>query len=50
MMACPEGLEAEKAFLEALPRVAGWRIKGVHLEMLDAGGAVVARFESRPLR
>jgi copper homeostasis protein (lipoprotein) len=50
MMACPEGMEAEKAFLEALPRVTGWRITGVHLEMLDAGGTVVARFESRPLR
>jgi copper homeostasis protein (lipoprotein) len=50
MMACPEGMEAEKAFLEALPRVTGWRITGVHLEMVDAGGSVVARFESRPLR
>jgi copper homeostasis protein (lipoprotein) len=50
MMACPEGMEAEKAFIEALPRVQSWRIAGVHLELLDAGGAVVARFESRPLR
>jgi heat shock protein HslJ len=50
MMACANGMDAEKAYLEALARVAGWRIRGVHLELLDAGGAVLARFESRPLR
>jgi copper homeostasis protein (lipoprotein) len=50
MMACPEGMETEKEFLETLPRVTGWRIADAHLELLDAGGAVLARFEARPAR
>ena len=50
MMACVEGMETEKAFLEALARVRSWRITGIHLELMDAAGAVLARFESRPLR
>jgi copper homeostasis protein (lipoprotein) len=50
MMACVEGMETEKAFLEALAQVRSWRIAGIHLELMDAGGAVLARFESRPLR
>jgi heat shock protein HslJ len=43
-------METEKAFLEALAQVRTWRIAGIHLELMDAGGAVLARFESRPLR
>lgn len=50
MMACTEGMDSEREFLDALPRVTAWRIAGVHLELLDAGGAVIARLESRPLR
>jgi uncharacterized lipoprotein YbaY/heat shock protein HslJ/uncharacterized lipoprotein NlpE involved in copper resistance len=50
MMACVEGMEMETAFLEALAQVRRWRIAGIHLELMDAGGAVLARFESRPLR
>lgn len=50
MKACADGMDAEREFLETLPRVTGWRIAGVHLELMDAGGGVVARFESRPLR
>jgi copper homeostasis protein (lipoprotein) len=50
MMACVEGMETEKAFLEALAQVRTWRIAGIHLELMDAGGAVLARFELRPLR
>jgi heat shock protein HslJ len=50
MMACVDGMDLEREFLEALPRVAAWRVAGVHLELTDARGAVIARFESRPLR
>lgn len=50
MMACPEGMQTESEFLEALPRVAGWRLVGVHLELIDRGGTLLARFEARPLR
>jgi heat shock protein HslJ len=47
MMACAEGMETEKAFLEALGRVSGWKIAGQQLELLDTAGNVVARFEAR---
>lgn len=50
MMACTEGMELEKQFLDALPRVATYAITGVHLELKDAAGTVLARFEARPLR
>jgi len=50
MMACVDGMEAEKTFLEALAEVRSWRIVGIHLELMDAAGAVLARFEERPLR
>lgn len=46
MRACPSGMDTERAFLQALERVATWRIAGERLELRDAGGAVVARFES----
>jgi heat shock protein HslJ len=47
LMACPEGMETERAFLETIGRVNGWRIIGQQLELLDAAGNVVARFEAR---
>lgn len=50
MMACTDGMELEQAFLEVLPRVATYSISGVHLELKNAAGAVLARFEARPLR
>lgn len=49
-MACPEGMEQEQQFLAALEGVASHRIAGSHLEMLDAKGNVVARFEAVALR
>ena len=50
MMACVEGMETEQVFLEVLAQVRSWRISGIHLELMDVGGAVLARFEARPLR
>ena len=44
MMACPQGMEQERAFLDALAVVATWRIEGQRLDMLDPRGDVVARF------
>jgi heat shock protein HslJ len=46
-MACQEGSDTEKAFLGALEQVHAWKIMGQHLELFDASGALVARFEAR---
>jgi putative lipoprotein len=50
MMACPEGMETEKAFLEALKQVRRWQIAGQQLELFDAAGNAVARFEARHMQ
>lgn len=50
MMACPQGMDLERAFYAALPRVATWRVDGEKLELFDAGGASVAEFESRYMK
>jgi heat shock protein HslJ len=47
LMACPQGLETEGEFLAALGRVTAWKAAGQHLDLLDASGKVVARFEAR---
>ena len=47
MMACPEGLDTEEAFVDVLGRAASWSILGEHLELFDPGGARLARFERR---
>jgi copper homeostasis protein (lipoprotein) len=49
-MACAQGMAQEQAFLEALGRVARWRISGERLELLDASNQSIAEFESRYLR
>jgi putative lipoprotein len=48
MMACPEGMDTEKAFLDALNKVKAWKIEGKDLELLDGDARVVARFVSLP--
>jgi heat shock protein HslJ len=50
MMACTDGMAQERAFLDTLAKVARWRITGQRLELYDATGASLARFESRYLR
>jgi copper homeostasis protein (lipoprotein) len=47
MMACPEGMDTERAFIETLGRVVTWRIIGEHLELFDDNGALLARLERR---
>ncbi|NOQ13383.1 MAG: META domain-containing protein [Methyloprofundus sp.] len=44
-MACANA-KAEQAFLSTLEVVTGWAVKGNYLELYDAGGGSVARFEA----
>jgi uncharacterized lipoprotein YbaY/heat shock protein HslJ len=50
MMACLEGMDTEKAFKDTLGQVKKWKIAGQHLELFDAGGKPVARFEARHMK
>ena len=50
MMACPEGGDIEKEYLETLPRTRAWKVIGQHLELFDEQGTTPARFEARALR
>jgi hypothetical protein len=50
MMARATGMEQEQRFLRSIEKVERYRITGSHLEMLDATGAVIARFEAVALR
>ena len=47
MKACLEGMDTEKAFLDALRAVKRWKIEGQQLELFDASGKLVTRFEAR---
>lgn len=49
LMACAEGMETEKDFLEALQDVSGWKIAGQQLELVAESGKTIARFEARQL-
>ena len=46
-MACQDGMDIETSFLPALQRVAKYRITGQQLELLDASGSLVARFDAK---
>jgi heat shock protein HslJ len=50
MMACIEGMDTEKAFLDALTQTETWKISGPQLELFDAGGKLLATFEVRHLK
>jgi heat shock protein HslJ len=50
MMACVEGIETEKAFLDALKQVNTWRIAGQQLDLFDAAGRLLARLEARYMK
>jgi heat shock protein HslJ len=47
LMACAEGMETEKSFLETLREVSGWRVDGQQLELVDDSGKTLALFEAR---
>lgn len=44
--ACVDGMQTEQAFLDALGRVAEWRVVGQQLTLLDADGEVLARLQA----
>ncbi len=46
MMACPEGMELEREYLQALARVTGFRLRGDNLALLD-GDTVLATFKAQ---
>lgn len=50
MMACLEGMEIEKAFLQVLPQVNSWKINGQRLDLLDASGRRIAGFEASNMK
>lgn len=50
MMACPEGMEQERAFAGALGEARSYRLSGARLELYDGAGRVIARFEATALR
>ena len=47
-MACPS-MQLETSFAAALERVAEWKVTGGHLELFDASGTPLLRFEARTL-
>lgn len=50
MMMCTQGMQQERAFLDALAEVVRWRIDGQRLLLFDAGGRMIGEFESRYLQ
>lgn len=46
LMACSEGMDLERAFVEALEEVTHWRIEGDRLQLLDSKGALVAELKA----
>jgi heat shock protein HslJ len=47
LMSCAEGADTERRFTAALGTARSWRLVGHHLELLDEGGHLAARFEAR---
>lgn len=45
-MMCPDGMALERDVLAMLGAVAGWRMQGAQLALLDAGGQPLASFAS----
>lgn len=50
MMACPQGMEQEHAFLETLSLVTRWRIEGQRMQLLGESDETLAEFESRDMQ
>jgi putative lipoprotein len=46
-MACDQGTDVETAYLAVLPKVASYQMNGSTLELRDAGGTVLARFQAQ---
>jgi heat shock protein HslJ len=50
MMACPQGMETEKEFLNALNQAKTWKIAGSRLELFGGDGHSIAKFESGSMK
>lgn len=50
MMACPDGMEQERAFLQTLEQARSWQVQADRLELRDTSGAAVARFVAVDLK
>ena len=50
MMACRDGMERERAFLDAFTAVARWRLQGQRLVLLDEHGVPLLQFDAVDLR
>jgi putative lipoprotein len=50
LMACAAGMDTERAFLDALKRASRTKVEEQRLDLLDASGNVVARFQAVYLR
>jgi uncharacterized lipoprotein YbaY/heat shock protein HslJ len=48
MMACAQGMDTERAFLQALGQVSSWKVTGQTLELFDARGKPLAQFDAQP--
>ena len=48
MMACADGMDAAQRYTAALGATARYRTLGVHLELYDGAGTLLARFEGTP--
>ena len=46
LMACPSGMDTDRAVGEALANATSWKVLGQLLELSDAQGRVLARFEA----
>jgi uncharacterized lipoprotein YbaY/heat shock protein HslJ len=45
MMACPDGMEQEQAFLAALTHATRWRVTHGEMQLFDASGTLLAQFK-----
>ncbi|MBY4675332.1 META domain-containing protein [Marinobacterium arenosum] len=45
-MVCPQGMDTEQIYMDVLAKVRNWRVVGQHLELYDAEGALLMRFQA----
>lgn len=50
MMACPDGMDQERAFFQTLEQVRSWHVRSDSLDLIDEAGKTVARFVGVDLR
>lgn len=50
MMACPAGMDQERAFFQTLEQVRSWQVRSDSLDLIDEAGTTVARFVAVDLK